>query len=226
MQLRTLTYLVTLISFIFPMQVVAAPTAPTLTYSINGLTVTASWTSVSGASEYKLSYAPDPYTGPDTIASLNIGIQTSFSATLWEGAAFFIAVQAGDEQGFSEYSNIENFTISQSTVDVTGNWAIVETLGPNNCGIDPGLDESSVSVINQTGAALTAQFSDGPLSGNLIGNTLSLSGIFQEDEFSVDYTTNLSILADGNQISGSASWTIISDNFSCSGTSSITGSRV
>jgi len=226
MQLRTFAYLVTLISFVFSMQVVAAPTAPTLTYSINGLTVTASWTSVPGASEYLLSYAPVPYTGPDSIASLNVGNQTSFSATLWEGAAFYIAIQAGDEQGFSEYSNIENFTIPQSIADVSGNWSMIETLGPNNCGEAPGFKDNYIAAVNQTGTSLTVQTPDGPLNGNLIGNTLSLTGIFHEDGFIADYTTNLSILSDGNQVSGSASWIITFGDFSCSGTSSITGSRI
>lgn len=112
MKSRIISYLIALVLFGFSMQALAEPIAPKLIFSINGLTVTAAWTKVPGATEYKLSYAPFPYTGPESIGSFDVGGQTSFSATLWEGAAFYIAVQAGNEQGFSEYSNIKNFTIS------------------------------------------------------------------------------------------------------------------
>jgi len=102
-------------------QLIAAPSAPTLTHSISGLTVTTSWTNVPGATEYKLSYAPIPYTGPESIASLNVGGVTSFTANLWEGAAFYIAVQAGDGNEFSEYSNIDNFSLVPSSANLSGN---------------------------------------------------------------------------------------------------------
>lgn len=96
--------------------------------------MTVSWTSVPGITKYKLLYAPIPYTGPESINSLEISGQTSFSAALWEGTAFYIAVQADDGNNLSEYSNIENFTISTSTANLNGYWRITETQGPNNCG--------------------------------------------------------------------------------------------
>ena len=40
-----------------------------------------------------------------------MGNRTDFSITLWEGAAFLIAVQAYNQQDYSGYSNIEQFTI-------------------------------------------------------------------------------------------------------------------
>jgi len=76
------------------------------------LTVDIDWTPVEGATQYRLSYAPYPYTGPESIKSIDLGTDTSFSADLWNGAAFYIAVQAGDGQGYSGYSNIENFTVT------------------------------------------------------------------------------------------------------------------
>lgn len=89
----------------------AAPAVPELTYSINGPNITIAWTNIPDATAYKLSYAPDPYTGPDSVGSIDMGMQTSFSVLLWEEAAFFIAVQAVNNQGMSEFSNIENFKI-------------------------------------------------------------------------------------------------------------------
>ncbi len=109
MGMKYLSTLVILFGLSTPLT--ASPIPPTLTNAINGLSVTVSWTNVLGATKYKLSYAPIPYTGPESIASLDVGNITSFSANLWEGAGFYVAVQAGDDTGFSEYSNISNITI-------------------------------------------------------------------------------------------------------------------
>jgi len=87
------------------------PFAPTLTVTTSGTTVTASWTTVAGATGYTLSYAPYPYTGPESIVSVDMGTQTGISVNLWEGAAFYVAVQAYNSAGSSGYSNIEQFSI-------------------------------------------------------------------------------------------------------------------
>lgn len=89
-----------------------ALTAPTLTVTTAGTTVTASWATIAGATGYTLSYAPYPYTGLDSIVSVDMGTQTSISVSLWEGAAFYVAIQAYNSAGSSGYSNIECFVIS------------------------------------------------------------------------------------------------------------------
>ena len=83
--------------------------APTLTGTTAGTTVSLSWTSVVGATGYILYYAPYPYTGSDSIGNISMGTQTSMSASLWDGAAFYVAVKAYDSKHFSGYSNIELF---------------------------------------------------------------------------------------------------------------------
>ena len=85
--------------------------APTLTLRTSGTTVSLSWTSVAGATGYTLSYAPSPYTGPDSIKNIPMGTQTSISASLLVGAAFYVAVQAYDSAEISGYSNLESFII-------------------------------------------------------------------------------------------------------------------
>ncbi len=80
--------------------------APTLSYTTSSLNVSTSWTSVPEATGYILNYAPYPYTGPETIESVNMGTNTTFSVDLWDGAAFYVAIQAYDNQESSEYSNI------------------------------------------------------------------------------------------------------------------------
>ncbi len=86
------------------------PDSPSLTVATVGTAVTVSWTSMSGATGYLLSYAPYPYTGPDSIQSANMGEQTGISAKLWDGAAFYITVQAYNGAGSSNYSNVEYFS--------------------------------------------------------------------------------------------------------------------
>ncbi len=84
---------------------------PILSVSTSGVDLSLSWTSVPGTTGYKLYYAPYPYTGEHTIHSADMETTTGFSATLWEGAAFFVAVTASAEGFESGFSNIELFTV-------------------------------------------------------------------------------------------------------------------
>jgi photosystem II stability/assembly factor-like uncharacterized protein len=99
---------------------VRALSAPTLTVTTSGTTVTVSWTAIAGATGYTLSYASYPYTGPDSIVSLDMGTQTGISANLWEGASFYVAVQAYNSSESSVYSNIALFIIGGNIGTVTG----------------------------------------------------------------------------------------------------------
>ena len=89
----------------------APPSAPTLAVVTSGTNVTASWTTVTGAEGTILSYAPYPFTGIESIVAVDMGTQTGLSINLWEGAAFYVAVQAYNSFGNSDYSNIEYFMI-------------------------------------------------------------------------------------------------------------------
>ena len=91
---------------------VSPPAPPTLTVATTGTTVTASWTTIAGATGYTLFYAPYPYTGPETIVSVDMGTQTGISANLWKGASFYVAVQANNSAGSSGYSNIGYFVVN------------------------------------------------------------------------------------------------------------------
>lgn len=98
----------------------SALAAPTLTVTTSGTTVSLSWTSVAGAKGYTLYYAPYPYTGPDSIGNIPMGTQTSKSASLWDGATFYVAVQAYDSVENSGYSNIGLFIVGGNIGTVTG----------------------------------------------------------------------------------------------------------
>jgi len=123
-----------------------AVAAPVINVTTSGTTVSLSWTSVPGATGYTLSYAPYPYTGPDSIGNIPMGTQTSMSASLWEGAAFFVALQAYDSLETSGYSNIELFTIDSSR----SNWTFAEdNVSLGITGVSPEavlLDDGSVRL--------------------------------------------------------------------------------
>jgi murein DD-endopeptidase MepM/ murein hydrolase activator NlpD len=100
------------------------PDSPTLTISTSGLDVTASWTSVSGATGYTLYYAPYPFLGDDTIVSADMGTATDFSTTLWRGASFYVAITSSTGAIESEYSNIDLFTIAgPDPLSFNPNWS-------------------------------------------------------------------------------------------------------
>ena len=88
------------------------PAAPALSLSVYGTTVVGLWNSVPGAAGYIVSYAPYPYAGPETIGSFDMGTQTWFSVELWGGAAFYVAVQAYNSAGRSDYSNLLYFIMN------------------------------------------------------------------------------------------------------------------
>ncbi|BCG62594.1 MAG: hypothetical protein methR_P0240 [Methyloprofundus sp.] len=88
-------------------------TAPEINISTEGVQVTISWNSVANAEGYTLFYAAYPYTGPETIGSIELGNISSFSADLWNGAAFYVTIKAHRSDDVSEYSNIPFFIIGQ-----------------------------------------------------------------------------------------------------------------
>jgi len=62
-----------------------------------------------------LIYAPYPYSGPNSIVTVDMGTNTSLIFDLWDGAAFYVAVTTYNSSESSDYSNVESFTIKQET---------------------------------------------------------------------------------------------------------------
>ncbi|BCG64374.1 MAG: hypothetical protein methR_P2147 [Methyloprofundus sp.] len=89
------------------------PTAPVISVTTNGTKVNISWRGIANAEGYTLLYAPYPYTGPESIGSIEIGNMTVLSEELWNGASFYVAVQSYRSDSVSEYSNVMLFTIGQ-----------------------------------------------------------------------------------------------------------------
>ena len=95
-------------------QALAGPIAPVLSYTTSGTNLFINWTNVPGATGYELYYAPHPYTGEESIRSLDLGNKTNVSYSLSVGAAYHFAVTAYSDQGRSSYSNIELFSIESN----------------------------------------------------------------------------------------------------------------
>ncbi len=117
-------------------------------------------------------------------------------------------------------------TPGDSTTDLTGTWRINES-DSSNCGGDGST--TGTWTVTQTGSSVTVQSGSRniTLSGTLTGNTLNLQGSFPEDGGTTAVTrSNITVGPTGNTISGTETW-LWSDGFdSCSGTTTISGSRL
>jgi hypothetical protein len=89
------------------------PTPPTVKITVNGNTVTAAWSAVSNASRYTLFYAP--YPDISYIASADMGTKNSFAVTFAQDAAYYVAIKSVNNEGSSDYSNIEHFIFTASS---------------------------------------------------------------------------------------------------------------
>ncbi len=85
------------------------PPAPYLELNTSGTIVNISWNPVNDSAKYMFFYAPYPYM--DYVASMDMGNLTYLSLDLPEGSAFYIAVQAYNDKGKSDFSNALYFII-------------------------------------------------------------------------------------------------------------------
>ena len=100
----------------YPYQVLAELPAPILSASTDGVELTLTWSSVPEADGYRVYFAPSPYSGPETVESIDIGNVTAVSGNLWTGAAFYFAVKAYDDSGEGEFSNIPLIELTEEQV--------------------------------------------------------------------------------------------------------------
>lgn len=184
----------------FSASAIAAPAVPKITYNIeyypDGPTVAILWDSVPGATKYKLLYAPIPYTGPDSIGSIDVepsGDKSYYYAEFYyeeipKGASYYIAVQAGDEAGFSGFSNIESVIILArgESINIAGNWTTSGsiTAGPNStCDTIRTENISGITAINQIGDYVTMILpTGGSLSGSVVEDELNVMGHVRNGE--------------------------------------------
>jgi hypothetical protein len=95
--------------------------APTLFYNISSLEVALDWAQASPNESYNLYYTPYPYEPGNTIEKISLGTTSKFSAELWDGASFYVAVTSivnGEESGYSNILHIETSTLSPARLEV------------------------------------------------------------------------------------------------------------
>ena len=118
--------LLLIFSLLITPHIQAQTAAPVLQLNNEGLQVDLHWFEVDNTSGYRLLYAPYPYLGEATINSLDMNATTDFSIVLWQGASFYVALQAYDPEGQnSELSNIVFLQIQDRGADYRLYWRTV-----------------------------------------------------------------------------------------------------
>ena len=94
------------------------PFAPALEVNVQGNIAKAFWSAVSNVQQYTLVYAP--YSNPisevtfNNLKLLDMGIKTVITASLAVGTDFYVAVQANNCSGKSEYSNVARVKVEET----------------------------------------------------------------------------------------------------------------
>ena len=114
-----------------------------------------------------------------------------------------------------------------STLNVTGRWRVTE-VDSSNCD-ESGAIRTDTWDVTHVGNNITVLSLDRStvLNGTIAGNTINLQGSFPEDGGITTVTsTNITVGPTGNTISGIEFWSFTDFSDSCSGTTSVTGSRI
>ena len=136
------------------------PSAPRLSVSTSGVTLSLAWPALGNADGYTLFYAPYPYQGPETIGRIDRGLQAGGTFNLFEGAAYYLAVQAYNDFGDSPYSNVEYFIIGYSLSVSPGSLSISEgqtgscTLSGGTGPYGAASSNTSVATVSVSGSTL------------------------------------------------------------------------
>jgi hypothetical protein len=109
-------------------------------------------------------------------------------------------------------------------VDVAGEWAMTSTVVSDSC--NGGPSEMFTMTITQDGNALTAEIPELTFSGTICGNQIQMSGSFPEDAGTVTVDATLVVSEEGDSMQGSDTWTWSDGSDSCSGSDSLSGTRI
>ena len=113
---------------------------------------------------------------------------------------------------------------AEPTADVTGEWEMTSTVVSDNC--DGRMSQTFPMTITQDANALTAEAPDVTFSGTICDNQIQMKGSFPEDDGTVTVNATLVVSADGNTMQGSDTWTWTDGSESCSGSDSLSGTRM
>jgi len=107
--------------------------------------------------------------------------------------------------------------------DVMGSWSITEVSDETDC--DGGIyTYHYTATITQDDCDITVTIAGESYSGEVDGDDIEWTGSYSEGGGTT--TTTISLTVSGDSVSGTASWTWTDGFDSCSGTSTITGSKL
>ncbi|MDB4278312.1 carboxypeptidase-like regulatory domain-containing protein [Deltaproteobacteria bacterium] len=109
-------------------------------------------------------------------------------------------------------------------VDAAGDWEMTSTVVSDNC--DGRTSQTFRMKITQDGNALTAETPELTFSGTICGNQIQMKGSSPEDDGSVTVNATLIVSAEGDSMQGSDNWTWTDGSESCSGSDSLSGTRI
>ena len=128
----------------------------------------------------------------------------------------FIGCGSGGSGGSDSSSSGE---IGKDCIDVSGTWSVVQKIDASECG-EGKYTEYGTAIVVQNGCNVTlGDDAAGTVSGNKITGTSSWS----EGDGTV--YENFTLTVSGDSFSGSSTMTYRESGFSCSGTSTITGTK-
>jgi len=192
------------------------PTAPTLTLTVTGLHIQASWLPLPSATGYELFYAPYPSAIP--ISSLDMGSTLNLEVDLPAGAAFYVAIQAYNDEGNSEFSNIEFFVLatadSPTIITVSPEASSDGAATQTNISVTFSEEMNGAEIISSNANIFTLKdtYFDRELSGNISASNDNQTFTFnphQDLEEGKEYLATISTNATnltGNPLTESYSW--------------------
>lgn len=120
-----------------------------------------------------------------------------------------------------------------STVDISGTWTITETTSTSSsfCAGDDGVTRTITVTVVQSGSNITVTVgSDGGelagavFSGSICADISDWSGSY-EDDGGTTTVTGADITATDTSFTGTTTWTFTDGTNSCTGTTTLTGTR-
>jgi len=109
-------------------------------------------------------------------------------------------------------------------VDVAGEWEVTSTVVSDNC--NGRVSQTFSMTITQDANTLTAEIPEATYNGTICGNQLEMTGSFPEDGGTVTVNGTLVVSEDGSSMEGTDEWTWTDGVESCSGSDSLSASRI
>ena len=128
----------------------------------------------------------------------------------------------GSSSNSDPVPNNNSGTCGTTCDNVDGSWTMTDNVSASACG--SSYTDVHTVTLSQNGCSITASGGGNSLNGCINGSTINWSGSYPEDG-GITTITSVTLTASGNSVSGNASWSWTDGSFSCSGTTSINGSK-